>query len=199
MKRLLLIGLGCAAVTMAGDAGAQNEGAATLYSKGHFKGVSMTLSGPREHINPPFVTRSVRIAEGTSWEFCNGNTYTGCKQLDRSEAATVLDVRSARPVVPAIVSGPIFRSGGTGIVSTSGVAAVELPDRSLRGLASEFFVAPREGGSRITVQAGTPEAMRHAATSFCRSAGWQISPYARLQRAGRIYYLADVLCTDSGR
>lgn len=196
MKRILLIGAGLLALAT-GNASAQGEGVVTLFSSGHFKGASMTLTGPRLHITPPFVARSVRIPEGESWEFCNGNTYTGCKELSHSVAAIVLDIRSARPAVPVIVSGgPIIGPSTSG---PSGAAAADVPDRSLRGLASEFFVAPRQGGSRVAVRPGTAEAMRRSATAFCRSAGWQISAHARLQNAGGVYYLVDVLCTDSGR
>jgi hypothetical protein len=199
MKQFLLIGLACAAVMTAADANAQNGGGVTLYSSGHFKGASMTLSAPREHITPPFVARSIKLPEGSSWEFCNGNTYTGCKQLDHSVAAAILDVRSARPAVPAIVTGSVGPVRGGSAVASSVAAVAELADRSLRGLASEFFVAPRQNRSRIAVRPGTAEAMRRVAISFCRSAGWQTSPYARLQSAGRAYYLADVLCADNGR
>lgn len=192
MKRLIIVG---AAALLAGSAIAQGQGEsgqpAIAFSKGHFEGSRLTIYGPWQHITPEFTARSIQVPQGESWEFCSGNTFTGCKQLNESVTATVMSVRSARPVASAIVTGPAGES------ASGGADAANLPDRSLKGLASEYFVAPRRGGSRIAVQPGTAEAMRQAATDFCRSKGWRVSPYARMQKAGTAYYLADVLCADS--
>ena len=160
---------------------------AIVFSKGHFQGVRLTVYGPWQHITPEFRAESIQVPQGQSWELCSGNTFTGCREFNQSVTAMVMTVRSARPVASAIVSGPSNGSAGGGI---------DLPDRSLKGLASEYFVAPRRGGGRIAVQPGTAEAMRLAATDFCRSKGWRVSAYARLQKVGTAYYLADVLCAD---
>jgi len=191
MKRLIIV---TAAMLLAGSAIAQEQGEngqpAIAFGKGHFQGPRLTIYGPWQHITPEFTAKSIQLPPGQSWELCSGNTFTGCKEFNQSVTAMVMTVRSARPVASAIVSGP----GG----STAGATqAANLPDRSLKGLASEYFVAPRRGGSRIAVQPGTAEAMRQAAVDFCRSKGWRTSPYARLQKAGTAYYLADVLCADS--
>jgi hypothetical protein len=193
MKRLIVLGV---ATLLAGSAVAQGQNEsgqpAIAFSKGHFEGGRLTIYGPWQHITPEFTAKSIQIPQGQSWELCSGNTFTGCKEFDQSAAAMVMTVRSARPVASAIVSGP------AGEPAAGPTDAARLPDRSLKGLASEYFVAPRRGGSRIAVQPGTAEAMRQAAADFCRSKGWKMSPYARLQKAGTFYYLADVLCADSG-
>ena len=192
MKRLIIMG---AATLLAGSGIAQgqseSEQPAIAFSKGHFQGGRLTIYGPWQHITPEFTAKSFQVPPGQSWELCSGNTFTGCKQFDQSVTAMVMTVRSARPVASAIVSGP------TGGSTAGGAAAANLPDQSLKGLASEYFVAPRRGGSRIAVQPGTAEAMRQAATEFCRSRGWRVSAYARLQKAGTAYYLADVLCANN--
>ena len=192
MKRLIILG---AATLLAGSALAQGqnqtEQPAIIFSKGHFQGPSLTIYGPWQHITPEFTAKSIQIPQGQSWELCSGNTFTGCKQFEQSVTAMVMTVRSARPVASAIVSEP------AGQTAAGPADAAKLPDRSLKGLSSEFFVAPRRGDARIAVQPGTAEAMRQAATDFCRSKGWRVSPYARLQKAGTAFYLADVLCADS--
>jgi len=96
----------------------------------------------------------------------------------------VMNVRSARPVA--------------NIIPASATAAQGLPGtgQSLRGLASEYFVAPERGGNRIEVQPGTAEAMSRGAIEFCRSRGWRASAHQRLQTVDGRFYLADVLCAN---
>jgi hypothetical protein len=157
---------------------------AVLYSKGHFKGFSMSVLGPTRFPRV-FIMKSVTIPAGTQWEFCSGNTYTGCRQYTQSSPGTVMNVRSARPlasIIPASATAPEQGLRGSG--------------QSLRGLASEFFVAPDIGGNRIEVQGGTAESMSRQATEFCRSRGWRASAHERLQTMGGKFYLADVLCAN---
>ncbi|MEO6256883.1 MAG: hypothetical protein ABIO69_08755 [Sphingomicrobium sp.] len=155
----------------------------TLYNKGHFKGVHTTVLGPTRFPSP-FMMKSVAIPAGKQWEFCSGNTYTGCRQFSQSVPSTVMNVRSARPVAGIIPASATEAQGlrGTG--------------QSLRGLASEFFVAPEQGGNRVEVQPGSAEAMSRQAIEFCRTHGWSGSAHQRLQTVGGHFYLADVLCAD---
>lgn len=185
MKRLL-IAAASMLVTTSVVAQEENPQPAILYAKGHFEGARLTIWGPWQHITPEFTARSIKVPEGQSWEFCSGNTFTGCKELNQSVTATVMTVRSARPATRVVSATAL------------GGAPLAASDKSLRGFTSEYFVAPRQSGSRITVQPGTGEAMRQKANEFCVSKGWRKSVYARLQTAGGTYYLIDVLCADSG-
>jgi len=63
-------------------------------------------------------------------------------------------------------------------------------------MASEYFVAPEQGGSRVEVQSGTAETMTRKAVEFCRSRGWRSSAHARMQTVGESTVLADILCVD---
>ena len=85
-------------------------------------------------------------------------------------------------VGPGITQGP----GGT----------IELPNQSLRGFASQFFVAPNQGGQRVAVPENKPSNMRKAADQFCLAAGWRQAVHARMQQVGSAYYLVDVLCSN---
>jgi hypothetical protein len=155
-----------------------------LFSHTGFSGGQYAIYGPTQHIVVPFKIGSVAIPDGTHWELCSGNTFSGCREITKSEPAIVASVRSARPVAPVLTSTP----------TTAGEAP--LSDAHLRGIASEFFVTPAQGGHRIAVPEATAEAMTRSAEEFCRSAGWRSSFYARLQKVGGATYLADVLCAD---
>lgn len=157
----------------------------TMFAKGRYKGANYSVGGASQSMRIPFTVKSVQIPEGQAWELCSGNTFSGCKEFTQSEPSMVMTVRSVRPVAPRITT-----------VGQSVGAVVTGPNPSLRGMASEFFVAPDRGGSRIEVTTGTNEAMSLAARDFCRGRGWRMSPYARLQTIDGRTFLADVLCAD---
>ncbi|HUP66634.1 MAG TPA: hypothetical protein VM145_00270 [Sphingomicrobium sp.] len=190
MRRVWGILFAGTALVAGAAAEAQSSGELTIYSKGHFKGPSLGLAGPLTHIDPPFTAKSVQLSPGSAWEICSGNTFTGCKRLDKSDEAMVFAVRSARPIAPVISTrvGPGITQGPGG--------TIELPNQSLRGLASEFFVAPNQGGQRVGIPENKPENMRKAADTFCQAAGWRQSVHARVQQSGATYYLVDVLCSN---
>ena len=190
MRRVLGIGLAGAAMALAGAAQAQSTGEMTIYSKGHFKGANLGLAGPLTNIDPVFTAKSIQITPGSAWEVCSGRTFTGCRRIDKSVESGVFSVRSARPIAPVVSTrvGPGITEGPNG--------TIEPPNQSLRGLASEFFVAPNQGGQRVGVPDNKPENMRKAADQFCQAAGWRQSVHARVQEVGSVYYLVDVLCAN---
>jgi len=174
-------------------ASAQEDSQATIYDKGHFRGRSITLEGPTR-LQTPFSARSIKIPEGKAWELCDGNTFTGCKEFNQSDETTIVTVRSARPVAPVITSAP----PGAGPAATVGTVGGG-PWPSLRGLSSEYFIAPDAGGNRILVASGKSEEASRMAQDFCRQRGWRTSAYERLQSIDGRAYLADVLCADQDR
>ena len=186
MRRLLAMA-GVAVVVAGSAATAQTTGEMTIYSKGHFKGASLGVGGPITNIDPPYTAKSIRITPGTSWEVCSGNTFSGCRRIDKSLESTVLSVRSARPIAPVI---------STAVGPGAAAGTIDLPNQSLRGFASQFFVAPNQGGQRVAVPENKPENMRKAADQFCLAAGWRQSVHVRMQQVGSVYYLVDVLCSN---
>ena len=190
MFRLLMSGAAAGAVLLSAGAFAQASQApdaqATLYNKGHYRGARRTIVGPTQFAEP-FLMRSVTIPPGTQWDFCSGTKYSGCRQITQSTPAMIMTVRSARPVATILTSA----SGPPTSQSLRGGGG------SLRGTASEYFVAPDNGGNRIEVQPGTAETMSRRATEFCRARGWRTSAYERLQSVAGRFYLADVLCADN--
>jgi len=185
MKLIVLEAAAAAMVMVGTPAAAQSKGEVTLYGHGHFTGPRLTLDGPTRDLD--FTAKSISIPEGASWELCSGNTFSGCKRFSTSMSAMVFVVRSARPVGEAVVV-----PGGT--VSAGGRFEPAPPAPSLRGLASEYFVAPQKSGRRIEVKPGTKVEALKEATGYCRSIGWGSSAYAGLQTSGGSTFLVDVLC-----
>ena len=157
-----------------------------MYSQGKFKGSNYSVAGASQSMRVPFTVKSVQIPEGQAWELCSGNTFSGCKEFAKSDPSMVFNVRSVRPVAARITT-----------VSQSVGAVVTGPNPSLRGMASEFFVAPDTRGARIEVSVGTSEAMTVSAREFCRTRGWRYAVHARLQTLENRTFLADVLCSDA--
>jgi hypothetical protein len=187
----LLISIAGAAALLPAAAQAQSDSEISIYTHGHFSGPSITLSGPMRDIDPEFTAKSVKITGENAWELCSGATFTHCRRVDKSVESGVFSVRSVRPIAPVIVTRV------NGAQSAPGATGGSPPNLSLRGVDSEFFVAPNRGGQRVTVSGNKPEGMRRAADEFCRNAGWRQSVHSRLQNDGGTYYLVDVLCANS--
>lgn len=186
MYRFAMAAAAASAALYPSPAYAQASGEITLYSRGHSKGVRTTITGPRQHIEPARTVRSIVLSPGSQWELCTGSTFTGCRQFSQSVPAMIMTVRSVRPVsaiIPATATPP---------------AAGTFRGQSLRGMTSEYFIAPEENGNRVEVQPGTAEQMSRRAGEFCRARGWRSSNYERLQSIAGRFYLADVLCVDTG-
>jgi hypothetical protein len=180
-----MIGAAALALLLPAQSLAQEQTGLTMFARGQYKGPNYSVAGASQSMRIPFTVKSVQIPEGQAWELCSGNTFSGCKEFTKSDPSVVINVRSVRPVAPRITT-----------VSQSVGAVVTGPNPSLRGMASEFFVAPDSGGARIEVTPGTNEAMSVRASEFCRTRGWRMSPYARLQTIDGRTFLADVLCAD---
>ena len=176
------------------QASAQHDNEVTLYDKGHFKGRDITIQGPTR-LQTPFPARSVKIPQGRAWELCSGSTFSGCKEFNGSDETMIFNVRSARPIAPIISSAPPGAGPAAATVGTVGGG----PWPSLRGLSSEYFIAPDAAGNRIPVATGKSEEASRLAQDFCRQRGWRASAYERLQSIDGRAYLADVLCIDQDR
>ena len=187
VRRLLVVSAATLGFLAAHSAAiAQSGDSAILYSRALYKGPAITVTGPTRSMGG-FVVKSLKLPPNSAWELCTGNTFTGCTKFTQSRSGMVMTVRSARPVAPPITASTI-----------APVAHLKGSDLSLRGLASEFFVMPQEGGARIEVDDRAKNDSARA-TEFCRSHGWRISAYERQQAVDRRRYLADVLCTDGAR
>lgn len=181
MVRSLTLIMAGVAVLLSAPALAQASGEVILYKSGNFRGPRYTITGPTQQIEVPFTVKSVQIPAGEEWEFCTGSTYSGCRRVSQSDPSILMTVRSARPAGPAAAAAIAAEVVATGT--------------GIRGVASEYFISPEEGGERIAVHPGTEPAR---ADEFCRARGWGSSAYQGLQRVGAAAYLADVLCVQGG-
>lgn len=189
MNSIKLIAAAAAVAALAAvPVGAQPAPEAKLYKRGHFAGPAVRVTGPLSGLEG-ITVRSVQIPAGTAWELCSGRTFTGCKTFSESDPSIIMTVRSVRPVARTIPES------ATVAVQQAGVRG---SGPSLRGLASEFFVIPDAGGTRVEVVAGASDASRVAA-EFCRSRGWRTSAHERVQTVTGRLLLADVLCVNDDR
>ena len=187
LNKWMLGAVALAALLPAQSRAQEQQAELTLFARGHYKGANYSVAGASQSMRVPFTVKSVQIPEGAAWELCSGNTFSGCKEFTESDPSLVMTVRSVRPVAPRITTG-----------GASVAAGVTGPNPPLRGMASEYFVAPDDRGARIEVTPGTNEAMSTRARDFCRARGWRFSAYARLQTVEGRTFLADVLCADVG-
>jgi hypothetical protein len=58
---------------------------------------------------------------------------------------------------------------------------------------------PATNGARVEVPPKAEGAQFGAAMRFCRSRGWRVSAYERIQSVGDRTFLADVLCANEER
>src|SRR4051794_6810652 len=94
----MLIGAAALALLLAAPAAAQPTNELTLYSSGHFRGARYDVDAPTQHLQIPYVVKSVSVPPGTDWELCTGNTFSHCKRFSQSVDSMAMTVRSARPV-----------------------------------------------------------------------------------------------------
>lgn len=188
MLKKWMLGAVALAALLPAQSHAQEQAPAELimFGKGKYKGPNYSVAGASQSMRIPFAVKSVQVPQGQAWELCSGNTFSGCKEFTQSDPSMVMNVRSVRPVAARITT-----------VDKAVGAVVTGPNPSLRGMASEFFVAPDTNGARIEVTAGTSEAMSGSARDFCRARGWRHSVHARLQTIEGRTFLADVLCSDA--
>lgn len=188
-----------AAVTLAAPAGAQPEerrpspdfrGEAIIYRDVNFSGPAVNVGRADPNLRLAWPVRSIRVRSGR-WELCTLANFRGrCTTIDRDtpdlrRQVNFLDrVGSLRPLPGGRPPEPPVR------------------DRSLRGMAAEFFPAPARNGRRVPAcerGQATASCAARTADSFCRERGWNGSAREALETVNRQAFLADTLCTRTGR
>ncbi|NJC33770.1 hypothetical protein GGR88_001244 [Sphingomonas jejuensis] len=191
------IGLAVLALLLTGPAAAQDErfarppgqAEAIIYRDLGYRGPAVNVSEPQRNLGLSWSVSSIRVQSG-EWQLCDEVNFGGrCTTIDRSTPVLVPSrrLRSMRPLGE--------QGGGGGAVQ---------PGRgtSLRGMAAEFFPAPQEGRYRVEACARSPAnagCAARTADTFCTARGWSGSAREAMETVGRRIYLADVLCTRTGR
>ena len=162
------------------------RGEATIYRDVNFAGPAVTVSRANPDMRLSWRVTSIRVRSG-AWQLCSQPNYRGtCITVDRDDRnlrGQLSTVASLRPVS--------WDSGG----------GSNTPDRSLRGMAAEFFTAPRDRNQRVLAcpnGSATAACAARSAERFCKSRGWSRSSRQAMQTENRRVYLADVLCSNTG-
>lgn len=190
---LLAIGLALLPASAASAQPLGNRGdSATIYRDSNFRGPAVAVDRANPNLRLNFPVQSIRIARGT-WELCPEPNFRGrCLTVGQSAQ----DLRRAYNWPGPLQSIRPVGDGGWGGGGGGGNAG-----QSLRGMASEFFPAPRQGNGRVLAcQTGNASTACAAASAdrFCQQRGWRGSARQLMETENRRVYLADVLCVQSG-
>lgn len=172
----------------------------TVYRDPGFRGPAVAVERANANLGLRFPVSSVRVARG-EWELCSEPNFRGrCLLVAQNTAnlratygwaGPLQSVRPRNDGPPPF--GPPPGGGGGGRSET------------LRGMASQFWPAPRTGGdgtvgSRVLAcprGSATANCASENANSFCRRQGWTRQAYNRMETEAGRNYLADVLCVRS--
>lgn len=196
MFRTSIIFAGMALLLSAAPALAQAD-EATIYRDTNFRGPAIAVSRANSNLRLNFPIFSLRVAR-TPWELCSQPNFRGtCITVRQSSS----DLRRAYNWPGPLQSMRPAHDGWGG-----GGGGGATPQQSLRGMASEFFPAPREGrgsaAQRVLACTGVGSATANCAAQtadrFCRNNGWSGSAREMMETVNRRTYLADVLCVRSG-
>lgn len=167
------------------------RGEATIYRDAYFSGPAVAVSEAKPNLGLAWPVRSIRVRSGV-WELCTRpNFRSPCIRISADEPNLAQSYN---------FSGVLVSMRPVGSLP---VAPAEPPvaQRSLRGMAAEFFPAPVQRGGRVPAcltGGATANCAAISADRFCRSAGWTGARSQSLQTENRRVYLADVLCANSG-
>lgn len=192
--RFAVLAMAVAGSLAAGPVSAQSS-SATIYRDSGFQGPAVAVEQANPNMRLNFQVQSIRITRG-EWELCPEPNYRGkclivsqtTSDLRRTYYGWTGRLQSMRPAG----NGGGWGGGGGG----------NGQERSLRGMASEFFPAPRQGNGRVLAcpQSNNASAACASATAdrFCQQRGWRGSARELMETENRRTYLADVLCVRSG-
>ncbi|TPE60164.1 beta/gamma crystallin family protein [Sandaracinobacter neustonicus] len=190
MKAILVaVGLAVSAPVLAQSA--------TIYRDTNFSGPAVAVDRANADMRLNFQVNSIRIASG-EWELCPEPNFRGrCLTVTRSNA----DLRRAFGWPGRLQSMRPTGSWGGGPGGPGGPGGGPITGQRLKGMASEYFPAPRQGNSRVLAcrnGSATATCAAQTADRFCVDAGWRGAAYQLMETENRRVYLADVLCVRTG-
>lgn len=191
-KSLILIALtGAASVSASAQTDKMapiGRGEAIIYRDPYYSGPAVAVSDAKPNLGLAWPVSSIRVRSGV-WELCSRSAFRSpCIRVNADEP----NLRRSHNFSGALIS-----------MRPMGNLPVEPPiaQRSLRGMAAEFYPAPAQRGGRVLAcptGSATANCAAVSADRFCRSVGWNGARSQSLQSEGRRVYLADVLCANSG-
>lgn len=174
---------------LASHAASAQADRATIYRDPGFRGPAVAVDRANPNLRLNFEVYSIRI-DGAPWELCPEPNFRGrCLTVRQSTSDLRRTFGWEGPLQSMRPAGG--GSGGGGSVG----------GQSLRGMAAEFYPAPRRGNQRVeacTRGSATAACAADTADRFCRDAGWRGSAREAMETVNRRVYLADVLCVRTG-
>lgn len=164
---------------------------ATFYRDLNFNGPAVFVNEPKANLQLNWRVNSIRIRSG-QWQLCERPNFRGtCRTYDRDTImlGTPLRGREVQSMRP--------------LNWWPGNPTVPGNNPSLRGMASQFYPTPAQNGYRVLAcdRSSSAGASCAAATAdrFCEAMGWRASARELLETVNGRVYLADVLCSHTGR
>ena len=192
MSAIGVAGLALILVLASAPASAQ-RGEATIYRDRNFMGPAMFIDRTNPNLGLAWPVNSIRVAAG-AWELCPQPNFRGnCLIVGQNTP----DLRRAYNWSGPLQSMRPVNNGGP----NPGPGPGGPNQQSLRGMASEFFPAPRSGNARVlacTRGSATAACAAESADRFCSSVGWVGALHQTMQTERNRIYLADVLCANAG-
>lgn len=167
------------------------RGEATIYRDAYFSGPAVAVSEAQPNLRLAWPVRSIRVRSGV-WELCSRSNFRNpCIRVSADEP----NLRQSYNFSGILVS---MRPMGS-----LPVPPIEPPvaQRSLRGMAAEFFPAPTQRNGRVPaclIGSATANCAAISADRFCRTVGWNGARSQSMETENRRVYLADVLCANAG-
>jgi hypothetical protein len=184
---LALIAFGSAAAQTPPRGGAPaGMNAVLLHNDLNFRGAAVVVATSRPDLLAGLSARSVTV-QGGSWELCAQPNYKGRCVTTASSLPSLAKAgldKGVRSIRPADGVRPV--RGQTG--------------PSLKGMASEYFPAPRgQGGRVIACPTGGVAAacVNRQAASYCAALGYLKQRSVDIEMVAGKAYLADLLCSRS--
>ena len=180
-------------------------GPATIYRDRNFAGPAVSISRDNPNLRLNFQVNSIRL-QGGAWELCPQASYRGRCITVRQTTADLGRALNWGGALQSMRRADNGWGGGNGGGNGGGSGGGSGQQQSLRGMASEFFPAPRAsrnpGAARVlacqTGNNGNTACAAQTADRFCRSMGWAGSARELMETQNRRIYLADVLCVRTG-
>lgn len=163
---------------------------AIIYRDANYRGPAVSVREARPDLGLAWQIKSIRVKSG-SWQLCEKRNYGGtCRVVARdtpqfSSSRSGITVQSMRPLVGPSLGQPLVPGN----------------NRSLRGMAAEFYPQPARNGYRVLACPSgnaTANCAAQSAERFCSAMGWRRASRQALETVRERVYLADVLCSNTG-
>ncbi len=195
-RTLAIFAVGAVALSVVSVATAQSDRMArpepapeaVIYRDMGYQGPAVNVSQAQANLGLAWRVNAVRVMSG-EWQLCEERNFRGrCRTVNRDTPMLGNPLRG----IPVQSMRPI---GGTMPGGEPG------NNKSLRGMAAEFYPRPAQRGYRVPACAtGNANANCAARTAqqFCADMGWRTSARQSLETVRGQAYLADVLCSNTG-